>query len=149
MLLFPMDCRVKAGNLSNASAAGLSLSDSLLRTMDMVTHNAPHPKTQAVVDCATDWMLYRITGVHYRDLDKASTRHLAGHLRTLDRILKRERNKGLSRHWSYDLNRHITLKTVRDLIAGCLNKRGHRCAPASPAAEQRMTVRQADRSSGR
>ncbi|MBL8584883.1 MAG: cytoplasmic protein, partial [Rhizobiaceae bacterium] len=31
----------------------------------------------------------------------------------IDRALERERLKGLSRHWSYDLNRHIALKQAR------------------------------------
>lgn len=30
--------------------------------------------------------------------------------------LKKERQKGLSRHWSYDLNRHIALKQVLDFV---------------------------------
>lgn len=30
--------------------------------------------------------------------------------------LNRERQKGLSRHWSYDLNRHIALKQALDFI---------------------------------
>ncbi len=32
----------------------------------------------------------------------------------LERLLERERLKGLNRHWSYDLNRHIALKQLRD-----------------------------------
>lgn len=34
-------------------------------------------------------------------------------LSTLDRLIARERNKGVARHWSYDLNRHIALKNAR------------------------------------
>lgn len=30
----------------------------------------------------------------------------------LERIIERERLKGVRRHWSYDLNRHIALKQV-------------------------------------
>lgn len=30
--------------------------------------------------------------------------------------LLRERNKGAMRHWSYDLNRHLKLRTVRDSL---------------------------------
>jgi hypothetical protein len=32
--------------------------------------------------------------------------------------LKRERQKGLSRHWSYDLDRHIALKQAFDRLTG-------------------------------
>ncbi len=34
----------------------------------------------------------------------------------VERRLKRERLKGLNRHWSYDLNRHIALKQVLDAL---------------------------------
>ena len=32
----------------------------------------------------------------------------------LNRLLEKERLKGLQGHWSYDLNRHIALKRLRD-----------------------------------
>ncbi|WP_230980368.1 cytoplasmic protein [Oryzicola mucosus] len=38
-------------------------------------------------------------------------------LARLDRTLERERLKGLRRHWSYDLNRHIALKQIRDRLS--------------------------------
>ncbi|WP_246188804.1 cytoplasmic protein [Nitratireductor arenosus] len=34
----------------------------------------------------------------------------------LKRLIERERLKGEARHWSYDLNRHIALKQVYDLL---------------------------------
>lgn len=37
-------------------------------------------------------------------------------LRRLERIIERERLKGMHRHWSYDLNRHIALKQVLDRL---------------------------------
>lgn len=36
----------------------------------------------------------------------------------LKRLIERERMKGLRRHWSYDLNRHIALKQALDRIDG-------------------------------
>ena len=36
----------------------------------------------------------------------------------LKRALERERQKGLRRHWSYDLNRHIALKQALDRLSG-------------------------------
>lgn len=36
----------------------------------------------------------------------------------LKRTLERERLKGLRRHWSYDLNRHIALKQALDRLTG-------------------------------
>ncbi len=34
----------------------------------------------------------------------------------VERALRRERAKGLRRHWSYDLNRHIALKRALDRL---------------------------------
>lgn len=36
----------------------------------------------------------------------------------LKRALERERQRGLRRHWSYDLNRHIALKQALDRLCG-------------------------------
>ena len=36
----------------------------------------------------------------------------------LKRLLERERLKGLTQHWSYDLNRHIALAQAVDSLAG-------------------------------
>ena len=55
----------------------------------------------------------------YLGLDLEAVDDLHGEARSLlvlriDRLLERERLKGLNRHWSYDLNRHIALKQLRD-----------------------------------
>lgn len=36
----------------------------------------------------------------------------------VERLLERERLKGMRRHWSYDLNRHIALKEAFDRLRG-------------------------------
>jgi hypothetical protein len=36
----------------------------------------------------------------------------------LERAIERERLKGLQRHWSYDLNRHIALKQALNRLLG-------------------------------
>ncbi len=45
----------------------------------------------------------------FRDLPTAETARIVARL---DRAIQRERLKGLRRHWSYDLNRHIALKQI-------------------------------------
>jgi hypothetical protein len=53
------------------------------------------------------------------DLAAALKQPASGRARLLARVahaLNRERQKGLRRHWSYDLNRHIALKQAFDLI---------------------------------
>ncbi len=39
-------------------------------------------------------------------------------IRRVERVIERERLKGMRRHWSYDLNRHIALKQVLDRLRG-------------------------------
>jgi hypothetical protein len=50
----------------------------------------------------------------------------------LKRALERERIRGLRRHWSYDLNRHIALKQALDRLSG-----GMRDADGTPAGRER------------
>jgi hypothetical protein len=53
----------------------------------------------------------------------------------LTRRLRRERLRGLSRHWSYDLNRHIALKQVLDrLLADAENDEGGSAAASGSHA---------------
>lgn len=37
----------------------------------------------------------------------------------LGRLIERERLRGMRRHWSYDLNRHIALKQALDRVRAC------------------------------
>lgn len=37
-------------------------------------------------------------------------------IRKLEHVIERERLRGMRRHWSYDLNRHIALKQVLDRL---------------------------------
>ena len=37
---------------------------------------------------------------------------------SLERAIERERLRGMRRHWSYDLNRHIALKQALDSLVG-------------------------------
>lgn len=37
-------------------------------------------------------------------------------IRRIERVIERERLKGMRRHWSYDLNRHIALKQALDQL---------------------------------
>lgn len=39
-------------------------------------------------------------------------------IRRIERSIERERLKGIRRHWSYDLNRHIALKQALDRLVG-------------------------------
>lgn len=43
----------------------------------------------------------------------------------LRRLIERERLKGVNRHWSYDLNRHIALKQALDRLKAGLREGSH------------------------
>jgi hypothetical protein len=43
-------------------------------------------------------------------------------LARIDRLLNRERLKGLAGHWSYDLNRHIALKQAGDRLKASIGR---------------------------
>jgi hypothetical protein len=52
-------------------------------------------------------------------------------VRKLEHAIERERLKGMRRHWSYDLNRHIALKQVLDRLRGRTDARP-RCGAGIP-----------------
>lgn len=53
-------------------------------------------------------------------------------VRRIERFIERERLKGLSRHWSYDLNRHIALVQALDALGRVVGSP----APARAAESQ-------------
>ena len=50
----------------------------------------------------------------------------------LERMIERERQRGMRKHWSYDLNRHIALKQALD----SLRPAGNEVAPTKCMAER-------------
>ena len=58
-----------------------------------------------------------IAGIDLDAILKASQEEKERARRRLSRLMERERLKGISGHWSYDLNRHIALKQAFDRIA--------------------------------
>ena len=57
-------------------------------------------------------------GIGLSDAFGAGPEQRARLIRRLERLIERERLKGMRRHWSYDLNRHIALKQVLDQLRG-------------------------------
>ncbi|MGC4025134.1 MAG: cytoplasmic protein [Mesorhizobium sp.] len=57
-----------------------------------------------------------LCGINFDEALAASGEQYAAVVQRLERALKVERLKGLKRHWSYDLNRHIALKQARDRL---------------------------------
>lgn len=52
-------------------------------------------------------------GIDLQQALNASAEKRASIAAKLTRLIKRERLKGLNKHWSYDINRHIALKQAQ------------------------------------
>lgn len=78
-----------------------------------------------------DWLLRRLVRCDGEAICKATAVQIRQWIIVVERHLARERNKGLSKHWSYDLNRHIALKSARDRLRQAMNDR--KTAPAESA----------------
>ncbi len=59
-----------------------------------------------------------VAGIDIDRLVQASEVEKQQAARRLTRLIERERLKGTSGHWSYDLNRHIALKQALDRLEG-------------------------------
>ncbi len=57
-----------------------------------------------------------LCGLDLEDVMAAGKQEKLRLIERVGRLLERERLKGLRRHWSYDLNRHIALKQARDRL---------------------------------
>lgn len=57
-------------------------------------------------------------------------------IRRIERAIERERLKGIHRHWSYDLNRHIALKRALDRLSEHVSRKW------GPASGKRHAQRQ-------
>lgn len=60
--------------------------------------------------------LFLISGIDLNDALKTSGKDRLAVLSRIGRLIERERLKGVRRHWSYDLNRHIALKQAYDRL---------------------------------
>jgi len=80
-----------------------------VETRERATHEAAQTAALQIV-CGLD--LVAVLAASRDDREKALAR--------VSRMVKRERHRGATRHWSYDLNRHIALKQVCDRLRATL-----------------------------
>ena len=57
-----------------------------------------------------------LCGIDLDDVLAGTPQDLTKAVARLKRMIVRERRKGLSGHWSYDLNRHVALKQAFDRL---------------------------------
>lgn len=60
--------------------------------------------------------LFLACGVDLADALSAPEKERGKVALKLERLIERERLRGMRRHWSYDLNRHIALKQALDRL---------------------------------
>ena len=60
--------------------------------------------------------LFLACGVDLAEAVNAPAEERSKIITRLERLIERERLRGMHRHWSYDLNRHIALKQALDRI---------------------------------
>ncbi|MEO3387865.1 cytoplasmic protein [Mesorhizobium sp. CAU 1741] len=61
--------------------------------------------------------LFILAGIELSDLASGSASGQHRLIARLRRLIERERQRGIRRHWSYDLNRHIALKQALDRLS--------------------------------
>lgn len=81
-------------------------------------HAFSEKNTEAIADAQQRVALQILCGINFDEALAASGDQHAALMQRLERALKVERLKGLKRHWSYDLNRHIALKQALDRLRG-------------------------------
>lgn len=115
--------------------------------MPIQAHPTGDEQTElADIDQLIGWM----TGFEPSAIAKADTMQTRAHLKQIEMLLKRERNKGVARHWAYDFSRHITLKRARDRLIGLLESKsarspGTRPAKVAPPEPIARSTKQSDR----
>ncbi|MEP9370996.1 cytoplasmic protein [Mesorhizobium sp. KR1-2] len=80
-------------------------------------------KLSEVADARQTAALQLACGIDLTEAMAAGPDLKAGLVRRLTRAIERERLRGMRRHWSYDLNRHIALKQALDRLCGRSEKR--------------------------
>jgi hypothetical protein len=73
-------------------------------------------KTREAADARQTAALQLACGIDFSTALQAKGPERARIRQRIARQLKRERVRGLQRHWSYDLNRHIALKQALDRL---------------------------------
>lgn len=72
---------------------------------------------QAAAEEARQMAALRILcGLDFEDVMQSGPQQRLAALRSVERLVERERLKGLRRHWAYDLNRHIALSQACDSL---------------------------------
>jgi hypothetical protein len=89
-----------------------------MRTLQQDANAFTGQKMAEAMDAGQTVALRLLCGVDLSAALAADGEEKARLIERIKRLIKRERLKGLRRHWSYDLNRHIALKQALDRLRG-------------------------------
>ncbi|MEM5502341.1 hypothetical protein WNY59_12170 [Ahrensia kielensis] len=67
------------------------------------------------------FMLKLLLDISPKQLDTAPPHQIRDWINTIEIKLNLERNRGLSRHYRYDLNKHLALASAKHLLRAKLN----------------------------
>lgn len=87
-----------------------------MRSLEQEAGSFARHRQEQAKEAAQRVALRLLCGLDLEDVATAGTQDRQKLLDRVDRLLERERLKGLRNHWSYDLNRHIALKQARDRL---------------------------------
>ena len=73
-------------------------------------------KRERISQARQNAAFFLISGIDLSVAQETEGEERAALLVRLGRLIERERLKGMRRHWSYDLNRHIALKQAYDCL---------------------------------
>lgn len=73
-------------------------------------------KEQKILHASQQAAVQILTKMDFNTLLNADETHKQSAIRKLKRFIERERLKGIAKHWSYDLNKHIALKQALDRL---------------------------------
>ena len=73
-------------------------------------------KQEIVARAGQTAALFLIAGIDLADAMAADRAGKARIAARLERLIERERQRGIRKHWAYDLNRHIALKQALDRL---------------------------------
>lgn len=109
-----------------------------MRSLEAEIANFLADRAEATGEARQRAALHLACGMDLTALKDMTPQEAARTAASLDRAIERERQKGLRRHWSYDLDRHIALKQARDGLRV-------RHAGASPTKSPEQPTRPAPR----
>ena len=86
------------------------------KSLQQDRQNFIEKRKEDTLQAAQSFALQMSCGIDLQQITTSPAEIKARIAAKLSRLIKRERLKGLNKHWSYDINRHIALKQAQTRI---------------------------------